>query len=354
MPAMRDENVQLNDLVNDARFIRWVQAPDDETRAYWDGWLRANPDKKELVEEGQQLVAFLHFKTPAPSAQEFWEVRERIKAEIREDEWAEPEPTEAPPPAAPEPQEPFSRYYQLAAVWIGILLVALGTFLYFQTRHAVSYRTGFGETRVVWLPDQSQVTLNANSSVTFYRNWPVNSPREVWLKGEAYLDVRPTGAAQPAGPLVVHAAGVQVVARGARLDVQHRRGKVRVLTDGGEARVRMKEGAGAPLRLGPGEAAEVNDRDKTVRRLRIKPEMYTAWRSHRLVFEETPLREIAHALEDHFGLVVQLTTPDLAERRFTGALSTRDLPALLAGLSGPLGVRISQQPGRIIVESTNP
>jgi ferric-dicitrate binding protein FerR (iron transport regulator) len=82
--------------------------------------------------------------------------------------------------------------------------------------------------------------------------------------------------------------------------------------------------------------------------------MYTAWRSHRLVFEETPLREIAHALEDHFGLVVQLTTPDLAERRFTGALSTRDLPALLAGLSGPLGVRISQQPGRIIVESTNP
>ena len=100
-----------------------------------------------------------------------------------------------------------------------------------------------------------------------------------------------------------------------------------------------------------GEAAEVADRDKTVRRLRVKPETCTAWRSHRLVFEETPLREIAHALEDHFGVAVQIATPGLAERRFTGAVSTRDLPALLTALSELPGVRISREPGRIVVES---
>ncbi len=349
MPAMRDENVQLNDLVNDARFIRWVKAPDEETQAYWDGWLQANPDKKELVEEGQQIVAFLHFKTPGPSAQEFWEVRERIKAEIREDELPDPEPAEPPPPATPDPQEPFSRYYQLAAVWVGILLVALGTFLYFQTRHAVSYRTGFGETRVVWLPDQSQVTLNANSSVTFFRNWPASSLREVWLKGEAYFDQQTAAANQPARPLVVHAADVQVLTQGAGLDVQYRRGKVRVLASD-EARVRVKGGAGAPLRLGPGEVAEVAGPGQTARRLRVKPEMCTAWRNHRLVFEATPLWEVAHVLEDYFGVTVQIATPDLAERRYTGALSTHDLPALLTGLSGAMDVRINQQPGRIIVQ----
>jgi ferric-dicitrate binding protein FerR (iron transport regulator) len=49
-------------------------------------------------------------------------------------------------------------------------------------------------------------------------------------------------------------------------------------------------------------------------------------------------------------VAVQITTPDLAERRFTGAVSTRDLPALLSGLSGALGVRIDQQPGRIVVQ----
>jgi ferric-dicitrate binding protein FerR (iron transport regulator) len=171
----------------------------------------------------------------------------------------------------------------------------------------------------------------------------------VWLKGEAYFEGRTATATQPAGPLVVLAGDVQVLALGARLDVQHRRGKVRVLA-GNEARVRVKGGAGAPLRLGPGEAAEVTGPGKTACRLRVKPETCTAWRSHRLVFEETPLREIAHALEDHFGVAVQITTPDLAERRFTGAVSTRDLPALLSGLSGALGVRIDQQPGRIVVQ----
>jgi len=350
---MRDENPQLNDLVNDARFIRWVKTPDDETQSYWEAWLRANPDKKELVEEGQQLVSFLNFKTPAPSAQEFWEVRERIKAQVREDEQAGPEIQEAPgsAPPAPESQEPFSRYYQLAAVWIGILLVALGTFLYFQTRHAVSYRTGFGEIRVVWLPDGTQATLNANSSVTFYRNWSAESPREVWLKGEAFFDVPPAGAAQPAGPLVVRAGGTQVLAGGGRLDVQHRRGKVRVLAGSGEARVAVKDGAVAPLRLGPGQAAEVADAGKTVRRLPARPDTYTAWRRQRLVFEQTPLREVAHALEDHFGVAVQIATPDLAERCFTGTVSTRDLTALLTGLSASLDVDISRQRGRIVVKS---
>jgi hypothetical protein len=198
---MHDENAQLNDLVNDARFIRWVKTPDHETQAYWEAWLRANPDKKELVEAGQQLVSFLHFKTPAPSAQEFWEVRQRIKAQVRDDEQTGPEIQETPEPAppAPEPQEPFSRYYQLAAVWIGILLVALGTFLYFQTRQAVSYRTGFGQTRVVWLPDGSPVTLNANSAVTFYRDWTAEGPREVWVQGEVFLTGRPPRRPGPPG-----------------------------------------------------------------------------------------------------------------------------------------------------------
>ena len=341
---MHDENAQLNDLVNDARFIRWVKAPDEETRAYWEAWLRANPDKKELVEEGQQLVSFLHFKTPAPSAKEFWEVRQRIKAQVRDDEQADPEISEPPPPA-PEPQEPFSRYYQLAAVWIGILLVALGTFLYFQTRQAVSYRTGFGQTRVAWLPDGSQVTLNANSSVTFYRDWTAERVREVWVQGEVFFDGR------PARPLVVRAGGVRVLAGGGRLDVQHRRGRVRVLAGDGGAGVQVKDGSVAPLRLGPGEGAEVAAAGNTVQRLPARPGAYTAWRGQRLVFEQTPLREIAHALEDHFGVAVQIATPGLAERRFTGAVSTRDLPALLTALSELPGVRISREPGRIVVES---
>jgi ferric-dicitrate binding protein FerR (iron transport regulator) len=124
-----------------------------------------------------------------------------------------------------------------------------------------------------------------------------------------------------------------------------------VLAGDGGARVQVKDGSVAPLRLGPGEGAEVAAAGNTVRRLPARSDAYTAWRGQQLVFEQTPLREIAHALEDHFGVAVQIATPGLAERRFTGAVSTRDLPALLTGLSELLGVRISREPGRIVVES---
>lgn len=346
---MRDENVQLNDLVTNDRFIRWVKEPDEETRAYWEAWLGANPDKKELVETGRQMVSFLHFETPAPSAQEFRQVREKIKAQIREEELSEPETPG--PESAPEHHEPFSRYYQLAAVWIGILLVALSTFLYFQTRHAVSHRTGYGETRVVWLPDQSQVTLNANSSIRFYRNWSARQPREVWLKGEAFFDVRKAEDADvPGSRLLVHAASVQVQVQGTRFDVHNRRGKVRVVLSEGEVKLQVQNMAGRPVLLRPGDMVEVSPGEKGVSRKRVKPAAYTMWRHHQMVFEETPLREVAQALEDYFGVEVRIATPDLAARRFTGSVPTQDLRVLLTVLSESFGIRISRKADQIIMQ----
>ncbi len=345
---MPDENAQLNDLVNNNRFIRWVKEPDDDTRSYWEAWLRANPDKREMVEEGRQIVSFLHFKTPLPSAQEFWEVRERIRAQIREDELHDPAEPETPAPApAEEPAEPFSRYYQMAAVWVGILLVALGTFLYFQTRHTVSYQTGYGQIRTVWLPDQSRVTLNANSSIKFYRNWSAQNLREVWLKGEAFFEVRRGGDAAAGGKqLVVHANAVRVQVQGTRFNLHNRRGKVRVVLSEGRVKLLAPGVEGPPVVLRPGELAEVLPGQKTVQRRPVKPAMHTAWQHHRLLFEETPLEEVAQTLEDYYGVNVQIQTA-LAGRRFTGAVPTRDLQVLLAVLSESFGISITRQAQQI-------
>jgi ferric-dicitrate binding protein FerR (iron transport regulator) len=337
-------------LVNNDRFIRWVKEPDDDTRTYWEAWLLTNPDKRELVESGRQIVSFLNFQTPAPSVQEFREVREKIKAQIREDELPEPaEPEEPAPPPAEEHHEPFSRYYQLAAVWIGILLVAMGTFLYFQTRHAVSYRTGYGEKRTVWLPDQSRVTLNANSSIRFYHNWSIARPREVWLKGEAFFDVRKTGDA-PSSRLIVHAATVQVQVQGTRFNVHNRRGKVKVVLSEGNLKLQLQSVGSLPVQLRPGDMVEVAPGEKTIRRKRVKPSVYTMWQHHRLVFEETPLLEVAHTLEDCFGVEVRIETPGLARRRFTGSVPTQDLQALLTVLSESFGIRITRQADQILIQ----
>jgi ferric-dicitrate binding protein FerR (iron transport regulator) len=348
---MPDQSSQLNDLLNNDLFIRWVKEPDGDTEAYWEGWLQANPDKREVLEAGRQIISFLSFETPTPSAEEFREVREKIKAQIREDELPEPELELAEPPPAEEHYEPFSRYYQLAAVWIGILLVAMGTFLYFQTRHAVSYQTGFSEKRTIWLPDQSRVTLNANSSIRFYRNWSAAKPREVWLRGEAFFDVRKTEDAASAGSqLVVHAATVQVQVQGTQFNVHNRRGKVKVVLSEGELKLHLSSIGSLPLQLRPGDLVEVSPGEKTVLRKRVKPASHTMWLHHRIVFEETSLQEVAHTLEDCFGVEVRIETPDLAGRRFTGSVPTKDLQVLLAVLSESFGIQITRQANQIIMQ----
>jgi ferric-dicitrate binding protein FerR (iron transport regulator) len=349
---MRDENVRLNDLVNDDRFIRWVKEPDDDLRAYWEEWLAANPDKQEMVEMGQQMVSFFHFETPVPPAGDFQEVRDKIKAQIREEEAMQTEAPGKTPPEAEERGGHFSRYYQMAAVWIGILLVALGTFLYFQTRHEVTYYTGFGETRTVWLPDQSQATLNANSSVRFYRNWSGTKPREVWLAGEAFFDVRPPSRPDsPAGTFTVHADSVQVRAQGTQFNVYNRRNMVKVVMSEGEVNLSLAGVRRHPLRLRPGDMAEVSTRDRKVNQRQVKPGTYTMWRSHKLVFEETTLRELAQTLQDYYGVNVQFTSPELAERRFTGEVPAHDLQGLLTVLTESFNIRITRNSDQIIIQN---
>jgi hypothetical protein len=41
----------------------------------------------------------------------------------------------------------------------------------------------------ITLPDNSLVTLNANSSISYHRAWAWQNIREVWVSGEVYLNV---------------------------------------------------------------------------------------------------------------------------------------------------------------------
>jgi len=348
--AMRDENTQVNDLITDPRFVQWVQAPDGELVSHWEAWLEANPDKKEVVEAGRQLVAFLHFKASVPSAQEFWAVKEKIKVQIRAEE-PEPETPEGPLPEAH--QEPFPRYYQLAAVWIAILITGLGTFLYFQTRHTVTHRTHYGETRVIWLPDQSQVTLNANSSIQFDRTWSAGKRREVWLRGEAFFEIRQTAkAALGSSPLVVQADWVQVQALGGeQFNVCNRRGAVKVTPGNGEVELRVPAITPQPLVLRPGDLVEVVARRKKLNRRRMQTGTHSTWRNHLLVLEKTSLQEAARTLEDHYGIPVRIEPAGLAGRRVTGRVPTHNLPVLLTELARQFNVRITRQGNHLVVQS---
>jgi ferric-dicitrate binding protein FerR (iron transport regulator) len=322
------------DLARDPSFRQWVlrpEAPGDA--AFWEAWLARNPGKAAEVAAARRLVEVRPAEReglPDAEKQLLWE---RIQATLTDDK-------EAPPPARPH------WYWWLAAA-VALLLVAGG--LTWHGNRRVSFTTGFGQTRQLVLPDRSVVTLNGNSTLSYQSGWPADRPREVWLEGEAFFNV--TG--QPAGPnarFLVHAEELTVAVLGTQFNVLRRGSGSRVVLTSGKVELDI---AGAPgkLRMQPGEVVELAARSGKVTRRVADPALYTSWKNHELVFDETPLAQIARMLEDTYGRKVTFGQPALADYRISGTIPSDNVDILLRALARSSNLQITQQNDTILFHS---
>ncbi len=125
-------------------------------------------------------------------------------------------------PLSPHPRT-VSAYLSRRAGVAAVLLLSLGTVFYFFLRREPTQRflTGTDETRTLVLPDASVVTLNEHSELYYASHWDHQSPREVWLTGEAYFSVKHTPSDQK---FIVHSGPVAIEVLGTEFNV-HNRGR---------------------------------------------------------------------------------------------------------------------------------
>ena len=65
---------QINDLLEDLEFIRWVKNPDNELVTFWKSWMLANPDRVEDVKFAREIISGMQFPSITPS--------EQVKSEV--------------------------------------------------------------------------------------------------------------------------------------------------------------------------------------------------------------------------------------------------------------------------------
>lgn len=234
----------------------------------------------------------------------------------------------------------FSR---VAAVLFIPLLVASGI-LFYQKLKVKGYQQQFAMQEItsppgvrshVVLPDGSKVWLNSESTIKFKVPFDP-SKRDITLSGEAYFDVKKN----PQSPFVVESGNVHVTVLGTKfnykayadennIEVVLAEGKVSLNTLG----VNKKE-----LTMKPGERAVF---DKTTNNTSItseKIEKYIAWHSGKLVFDETPMPEVATQLERWFGIQVVIEDPKIKNYRITTTFENESLHQVLdlLELSSPI------------------
>lgn len=339
----------VSDFVLDESFRRWVFQPDEETMSFWHTFMLRHPDQQAIINEASNIL--LHLRTryddlTDASRERIWQVLEAAY-----DRRAITYPDEA------EPSKlglkwlisyPF-RNWQIAASLTGVLLLAGGG--WWVSRHywnRQEVHTNYGEQRTVTLPDGSLVRLNGNSTLTYPNDWIENDDRAVWLEGEAFFKVTKKRAAVGKARFVTHTPNLDISVLGTQFNVNTRRGNTLVVL--AEGRIELSKPNDQKARvilMKPGDLAMAQVGIEQVDIKPAKPQLHTAWTRQQFAFDNTPLRDIAQQLTDTWGVTLIFEDKALADRRFTGNLSSQDLETLLTTLTTTFDLQADQQENRI-------
>lgn len=327
-----------------ARFIAGECA--DDERAEIRAWMRADPARAELV----------------ASLQAVWEVTDSEDATWDVDRaWDTFTARRAAEPRRSAAAVSVSRSRRGAAMWAlrgaaGVVLLLGGALLWNQLGRPMpgadpletrEIATGPAERTRVELADGTGVVLAPESRLRVASGYGGES-REVELEGQAAFDV----ASDSARPFRVHTHAVVTEVIGTRFGVRAYAGEPEVSVALAEGAVRLR-GTGAPedargLMLRPGQVARVAADGELRLEADASIDAMLAWTDGRLVFEDTPLEDVAIELGRWYDVEVRLADATLAGRRLTASFGEEPISQVLDLIALSLDLRYDRDGGVIV------
>lgn len=342
---MNYAHYDVRDFVMDEFFQQWVLHPDPDVEAFWDNWLKSYPEKAATVQEARHVMQAIGFRKDIPSADDFSEVWAHISQKKHENK-----DFSYTLPVAGSSTVSTLRWYQMAAV-LAMLALASIMALFLLKDNRTEYTTHYGETRTVLLPDGSLVTLNANSTLQFAAAWDTLQPREVWLEGEAFFEVKKLhypakatekGSAEKKVKFIVHTSQLDVEVLGTEFNVKNRRGSTKIVLNSGKVLLRKEDQA---LAMVPGELVAVTEDQQGFLKQTVDTDIHSAWKNHQFIFDNTSLQEVATMLEDTYGYKIIIKESGMSDKRIssTTSVSTRNTDEFLQVIQKLYGIETKRE-----------
>jgi ferric-dicitrate binding protein FerR (iron transport regulator) len=232
-----------------------------------------------------------------------------------------------------------------AVLFIPLLVGSVYFFIRQQNRNLPSgvalqeITSPIGVRSQIVLPDGSMAWLNAESTIRF--PVPFNpKKRVVELQGEAFFDV----SENPSVPFEVHTEYIRVLVTGTQFNVKsfgEDDAVEVVLKDGRVCLGTGKQGAENSAAMNPGERAVFLKETGKLAVKKEKIDKYIAWQQGKLVFDETPMTEVAEKLERWYGVDVEVNDPEVRRYRINTTFDNNPLHQVLEllALSSPIDIR---------------
>ncbi|WP_316822001.1 FecR family protein [Pedobacter gandavensis] len=318
------ETYTLTELINDQDFLIWVLYPDEQSNFHWQSIEDTYPHLSGPIRQGKTIVQSMRFEREDLSLKDQNEIWNTIQLETI---------------SRKTPVRKLWYRYAAAAVLAGVLL---GIGILYQVNQPIAINTPYGKLKTITLPDGSLVTLNANSTIKYDRNWDKNEIREVWIDGEAFLKVKhlnTSGKVLDRERFVVHTGDVNVEVLGTSFNVNDRRGRTEVALLEGKISLGLNGAAGKPLVLAPGDIAAFEHGKLLVKPINVA--QYASWKDGKLNFNNVQAAKIFDYFEDVYGYKVIVNDPEILKKRVSGSMSTQNEEVLFKTLGMALNLNIN-------------
>ena len=180
------------------------------------------------------------------------------------------------------------------------------------------------------LSDNTQVILNAGSSLKYPVQFIKGKSREVYLSGEAFFKV----AKDTIHPFVVNTKGLDINVLGTVFNVSAYRedSSMNVVLTEGSVKVRLKGMQGAldkPTLLTPGHMAVWEKSQKDITTDPVDVSDHIAWVNGKIVFKDKPFLKILKILERHYNVSIKNNYNFLNDQKFLAKFDSETIEEVL-------------------------
>lgn len=319
---MNKEQDLVNELIDNESFQLHVLFENEKDVNYWKRWLSENADKEECYFEAKKILTSFKIKSVNINADYYEQDLEKLKIAIENHK------------KAIYKRINFNAFLRYAAVVLISFGVGFSVFKMTESNvESISIASNFdksnpkGQKSIIMLPDGSKVYLNSASSLRYEKD-PILGDRNIYLKGEAFFEVRK----DENSPFIVHSNGITTKALGTSFNVNAYEDEedVEVFLKTGKVEVQSNNNF---FYLKPGDGVSFNIASNQLTKIITTSEKAVGWKSEIIILDNESLGKVTRKLEKWYGVTINVQGTPNNEWSINGEFDNESLENILKSLS---------------------
>jgi ferric-dicitrate binding protein FerR (iron transport regulator) len=325
---IKKEYNNVLDFLEDPSFKNWAAQKNATDINYWEFWIANNPEKKELIQKAKDLTLGISFNKEIVSSEKVAFEWNRLESKIKAN-------------------KNFSKikikYLKLVTIAASLALLISVGFYFTHSTSKIIHKTNYGEILNIKLEDGSDVTLNSNSSLSYYKK----ESRKVWLTGEAFFQVDKKLSTNAKFWVLTNDLSVEVY--GTSFNVNTKKKKTEVFLEEGNIWLKLKNGV--EKKMIPGNYISYSSKQKKILEDKniYNPTLKTSWKDGSLLFENITLQNALEKIEEAYGYSIMFKDDYSKNVLITGAVPNTNIEICLKAIEKSVGVKISKKNNILIV-----